>query len=533
MGSRPARHRYCRCGTHLAADNNELQCARCQQTSRDKLIAPPRVPAEFWRHEQLREAFAAQHLGRVARAYRTHPHHHAIYGPSGISQPLLGHWLGLRQPQISRIETGLPIRDLDTLVYWARILRIPTELLWFDLPGQTRQVAQNMHNDLAVPVPATTVEGAWNAKPAGSCPTVSSSNGLFEEPAKIAERHAELRVSSLTGELMGPMPQLMDPESADIVEPWELADALTRSMIDMTTLEHMERAVLGYVARYPCTTPVTLLPAITGQTRRLREVLNNPQRLRVRQRSVVLLGVLAGLAGNLWLDLGEDDRAAGFFDVGELAGQEAQDADLTAWVLATRSLGPFFAGQFVDAADLLVRAEVAADAGSGTRRQAWVAALRSRAAAATGDHRGSLEALERAYRLMDTVSEPPRGTEFFDPPRLDGMAGTAYRLLRDTDRAVPLLRQALDHRAPTDAKGKALVLLDLADCHVVTGEPEEGARTVVEALDIANSALVQPILTRTRALRSVLSRWAGTRAVADLDARLRDIIPIANVNRRG
>ncbi|MEO7194933.1 MAG: hypothetical protein ABIZ05_08940 [Pseudonocardiaceae bacterium] len=141
MGSRPARHRYCRCGTHLAVDNAERQCARCQRASRDKLLAPPQVPAEFWQTEQFAEAFAAQHIGRVARAYRTHSYHHEVYGSDGISQTLLGQWLGLRQPQISRIEGGAPIRNLDTLAYWARVLRIPTGLLWFALPNETGQRA--------------------------------------------------------------------------------------------------------------------------------------------------------------------------------------------------------------------------------------------------------------------------------------------------------------------------------------------------------------------------------------------------------
>lgn len=139
MGTRPARRRYCRCGTHLAADNTAGQCARCERASRDKLLRPPEVLAEFWETEQLRQAFAAQHIGRVARAYRTHAHHHVVYGPGGISQTLLGQWLGLRQPQVSRIENGPPIRDLDTLAYWARVLRIPPRLLWFDLPGSKRQ----------------------------------------------------------------------------------------------------------------------------------------------------------------------------------------------------------------------------------------------------------------------------------------------------------------------------------------------------------------------------------------------------------
>lgn len=52
VGSRLARRRYCRCGTQLAADNSEDQCARCQRAARDKLIAPPHVPAEFWQAER-------------------------------------------------------------------------------------------------------------------------------------------------------------------------------------------------------------------------------------------------------------------------------------------------------------------------------------------------------------------------------------------------------------------------------------------------------------------------------------------------
>jgi len=134
MASRQARQYYCRCGTRLAKDNTGSQCARCERASRDKLIAPPQVPAEFWQTEQFQGAFAAQHIGRIARAYRVHPRHHAAYGPGGISQTLLGQWLGLRQPQVSQIETGAPIRDLDILVFWARTLRIPAE------PRSTAQV---------------------------------------------------------------------------------------------------------------------------------------------------------------------------------------------------------------------------------------------------------------------------------------------------------------------------------------------------------------------------------------------------------
>ncbi len=182
MGSRPARHRYCRCGTSLAEDNPRRQCAGCRRARRDKFVAPPRVPAEFWQTAQFWEAFAAQHMGWVSRAYRTHPYHYAVYGPGGISQTLLGQWLGLRQPQVSRFETGPPIRHLNTLQHWARRLRMPAELLWFRLPAKKewRATAERTASLLvAVPKSAAEPEMLWTPTP----PYLFQGSGRLITPA--------------------------------------------------------------------------------------------------------------------------------------------------------------------------------------------------------------------------------------------------------------------------------------------------------------------------------------------------------------
>lgn len=83
---------------------------------------------------------------------------------------------------------------------------------------------------------------------------------------------------------------------------------------------------------------------------------------------------------------------------------------------------------------------------------------------------------------MGQVTDPPGGTDFFDLTRLDGMAGSTYLLMADPDRAAPLLCRARDRRAAHDAKGRALLTLDLAECQVIDREPEEAAHLVVEAL---------------------------------------------------
>src|SRR5579862_3568074 len=130
--------RFCQCGQQLARDHAGNVCNSCELQAAADRSGPPIVSAGFWETPAFGDAFAAQHMGHVSRAFRRHTDHAAHYGRDGISQERLGSWLGLTQAQVSRIENGPPIRNLDTLAYWARTLRIPAHLLWFKLPPETR-----------------------------------------------------------------------------------------------------------------------------------------------------------------------------------------------------------------------------------------------------------------------------------------------------------------------------------------------------------------------------------------------------------
>jgi transcriptional regulator with XRE-family HTH domain len=78
-------------------------------------------------------ALATWHMGRVIAAYRHHPHHRRT-----LRQDVVAGWVGISQAQLSRIENGLAMKDLDKLTHWARTLGIPARLLWFKLPGEER-----------------------------------------------------------------------------------------------------------------------------------------------------------------------------------------------------------------------------------------------------------------------------------------------------------------------------------------------------------------------------------------------------------
>jgi hypothetical protein len=121
---------YCSCGTRLARDNHTGRCGACRKKDRERFQRPPLLDATFWDHPEICAAFVSRHFGRVLRAYRCHPTH----GLRPLAQDVVARWLGLTQPQLSRIENGSSIRDLDRLTAWALLLAIPEHLLWFRLP---------------------------------------------------------------------------------------------------------------------------------------------------------------------------------------------------------------------------------------------------------------------------------------------------------------------------------------------------------------------------------------------------------------
>jgi tetratricopeptide (TPR) repeat protein len=93
------------------------------------------MPAEFWDDSEIRDALDCWHMGAVISAYRNHPLH-----GRPLRQETVARWAGLAQAQLSRIENGPAIKDLDKLIQWAELLEIPAHLLWFQLPKRRRVV---------------------------------------------------------------------------------------------------------------------------------------------------------------------------------------------------------------------------------------------------------------------------------------------------------------------------------------------------------------------------------------------------------
>jgi tetratricopeptide (TPR) repeat protein len=312
-------------------------------------------------------------------------------------------------------------------------------------------------------------------------------------------------------------PALLAPP-VPAVETWELLDTLTRSEVSTEALVALEAAVFTNATLYPSSPPGQLLPQMVQQLSKIQLLLDRPQSLRTRRKVVQLLGTLAGLAGNAFIDVNDLSQSAALFHVGQIAAQEAEDAALMAWLLTMQSIGPYFSKRPEEAVALLTRAQ-ALSAAAPARRRAWINANLARAHAAVGNRAQTLEALNRSAVDL-TRAEDAGGIDFFNAARFDGIAGSSMLLIGDFNEADRQLSTAVHKRDTGDAKGRALLTFDLAQCRIGQNEVEEACRLAQTALDMAHDSMVQPIINRANGLRSQLAPWQTSTAVAALTERV-------------
>ncbi len=499
MASRPARHRYCRCGTHLAADNTGRQCARCQRASRDKLLAPPEVPTEFWLTEQFEDAFAAQHIGRVVRAYRTHPYHHAVHGPGGISQTPLGQWLGLRQPQVSRIETGAPIRDLDILAYWARVLRIPAELLWFDIPGSPR----------CAPVDRSALGAEGNQR-----------NQREEDAAKRREAITLLGTA---------LPAALQPGALSAVE--RVASGPRRERVDHRLVSAHQEVAETLAGLYRSADPRAALPTAMAHADELLDLLDAPMDDAARAAlNVIVVGVHAQVG--LWAcHMHRSSLAYRYLATGCEVAAAAHDRPLRARALGALSYlfssaprggqggNPRRSLELLDEAlDLAVHAD--------PFTRGWLATWRADQHATLGDLAAARADIETAGHDLGSAGQHQVEGFFSRSTYGYGMDGHLIRCSTMTF-ALSGDRLNLEHvfsevlSSTSNLRHQVCALANLAVVSAANDEPERACDVLGRSLQLAAQEHYTMGVQRAIGVRSRFDpSWETLPAVQDLDDQL-------------
>jgi hypothetical protein len=502
--------RYCRCGARLATDNDSQLCASCLRQLRDRLLSPPVVPASFWLTPQMRDAFAAQHIGRVARAYRQHRHHDAVYGASGISQSLLGQWLSLTQAQVSRVENGAPLKNIDTLTHWARVLRIPPDLLWFDPPGHHRVTAATV-NELFDANGRTSTNGTLELHSGAWLPANSS------ELAELLREGAELPTNAATVTRL--VPEWL------VSEPPQVVEVRAGRRIGEGLVGKVERRIARLRRIDDFVAGGDLHNLVEQELRATSDLLREASYTELLGcRLLVAIGELCQLAGWVVGDAGQYDMAAHYYTVGVKAAHAADNPGLAGNLVSTLAYQVASVGNPREAVLLASSADHGGKQATPTVRALFKERL-AWAYAKTGERQPT----ERTLADVETVYEhrapgdDPEWVYWLDEDEITVMAGRCYVELGQADRAVPLLSGVLKHYDERHTRELALYTSWLAEAHIQLGEIDEAAATATRSLELSSQTTSARGDDRVNVLRRKLGRFKDVPAVSDFEAMVREL----------
>lgn len=468
----PETQRYCaRCGSRLNRYNLDSLCAPCGVASRDELQAPSPVPSAFWQTDQMRDALATWHMGRVIFAYRTHPFH-----GRPLPQELVANWLELTQAQLSRIEKGPAPEQLSKLIRWAKTIGIPPELLWFKLP-------------------------------AGSGATLDDVNRQEFIRAALS--------ASVAAATQQPLLELLGR-----VEPTPIP-----SMIGLTEIEQVRTAAREFSSWDHTYGGGLVREAVSAQLRYAVNLLgaNCAEKRRAELHSAV--GFLGHTAGFMAFDAYAHTDARSMFQLGLTCAEEVGDWHLRGKVLSSMARQAIWCGHPDDGLTFIELAMVRADRLTATER-AMLHAARARALA-------KLHRIEEAVRAVGHADDEfahaspgndPPWMAYYDAAQHSGDTGHALFDVALDGRFVGEARSRLETAVAghTDAfvRSRAISGIKLASLTMATGDPLEAATFGQAALVDAGHLRSRRAADDLRELRMFAQPRAQTTEVEELRARI-------------
>jgi hypothetical protein len=496
----PRPRRSCtRCGQRLAADNPGRHCGPCQRAQDQS--APPTLPAGFWDTDQIREALASWHIGRVIHAYRTHPHH-----PQILTQELVASWLGLTQAQLSRIENGRAPEELSKLIHFSRTLGIPADLLWFDRPGEARRrgsVAGELVDQILACLPVG-VDGSRGHVVGLAGVERSAGPHAKAANAKVSRRSAGRRISTL----------------ADVDG---LPDSLagTRLNLDGDVLASIVCELDRCKADDGKIGPARVLPSVLV-------ILNVvPRHARdagpgLRRRLFAVGADAAEFAGWLYRDLHDQVLAGYWYDRAMEWAQAAQDLPMQGYVLLRKSQ---MAYSDRDAGQVLALAQAASGGPWQLPRRVRAEVLQqeARGLAMTGEPIGVVE------RKLDEARALLGGDEAgVASPLGAGYDGGTWRLRSAScyvEAGRPRLAAAFFAEVLAEGtlarRDEAYYRARRAVACALAGEPDDASQEALVALDLAGSTSSERTRREVARVVRVLAPWQGHPGPRELRSALR------------
>lgn len=441
----------------------------------------PQQPPEFWQHSPLRVALAGRHIGKVIREYRLHPAH----GRNVLSQERMGDFLGLTQPQLSRVENDPPVIHLDKLIHWALILSIPAEYLWFTLPTNDADRKATLER---LPISTRVILPTQYTGP--------TEETLERDISAMVRRSVAFAKATQAAAL-----------GSDAID--QLHDDISHLASQFLTMSVLD--IIGELAEFQD----AIFTAIDSHHRTIPE-----------SRELYFAGaIVTGLLAHSMKDLGRMYEATTFARTVYVCAQAADHKPLMAWARGEISLIAYRQGDFDRALSSAESAAYISRNLSGSTA-IWSHALRARALARLNNHEEARQALNSVQRAREAYvpDELDRigGLFIFTPPKESYYVAGALADAADTAREAET--QALDALAhysdsTTNYATEAGIRCELALARSQAGQFEGVSDALDPLFELPPVRRISGILDSLERVRASLIAIPGESVLASEIAR--------------
>ncbi|MFC9329186.1 helix-turn-helix domain-containing protein [Kitasatospora sp. NPDC057015] len=290
--------------------------------------------------------------------------------------------------------------------------------------------------------------------------------------------------------------------------------------VDQATVAELRSIGASYRRSYKSFPASSLVPVAHDQLQLVISLRPKDQPVHLRNSLLAHMAEMAALAAVLLsLDLGDQEQADAYMDLGYQIAKEIGSPELAALILGGRAFRTSYGGDPEGGLDYALAAVDAAERGASERMQAWTNAVASEMYSSTGDEHGFRSSMEKARALLSGPMDDERwgGIAWFDLSKADAYEGSDLVRLGRHAEALPSLDRAIERLSPEMMRHRCTAYISRAEAHAGANNVEAACEDGHAALDLVAQVQHRETLRRVAELHRGLRTYktAGTRSLGE------------------
>lgn len=295
------------------------------------------------------------------------------------------------------------------------------------------------------------------------------------------------------------------------------------SRVDELTIQHVESMLHAAMHQDDALGPQVVLDTVLTQRKLVRTFLADcPNRL--KPRVLKLYSNMSRFAGWLSFDLTDYETSSRYYEAARLAAHEAEDADLSVFVLCNMSHLATWQGRSRLGLDHAMAAQNWSNETDDGLLRAYTADVAARAYAGMNNRQACLAALDTAQTGVTGASPQTPVSSlayFYGPGQLAGTRSLCLLRLGDAVGAEQTARDSVRWTGSSFVRNRAFSTIHLGNAYLAKGELEQAAEAYGASAALAAQNRSARVVATIRQARERMRPWQHTSTVRELDAQLR------------